>query len=198
MSKYKTCIDCNQTLSLDSFYKRANSKDGKDMRCKECRKASTKADYQKHAEKRKNAARLRTATNPQYSIEYRKRTREHRLQYNREWYQNNKEYAAQYQYGYRYVNREQARNLVARRRTRRQENGVYHILPKELKRLYASPCFYCGSKTSIHADHIIPISKGGRHSIGNLVPACSSCNLSKNDKFLTIWKYRGAYAYFGI
>jgi len=32
-------------------------------------------------------------------------------------------------------------------------------------------------------DHVIPISKGGRNSRGNLVIACVSCNLEKSDKF---------------
>jgi len=190
MSKYKTCLDCKQTLSLDAFYKRADSKDGKDMRCTACRKATTQADYKKHAEKRKATAKQNRKDNPTYIIDYRLKNREKRLAYNRDWYQQNKEHAADYQYGYRFVNREQARNLVAIRRSRRRDNGIYVILPKELKRLYLSACFYCGSRNSIQMDHVIPIARGGRHSIGNLVPACSSCNQSKKDKFLVFWKHK--------
>ena len=74
------------------------------------------------------------------------------------------------------------------RRLRKLSNGVFNISIKELKRLYSSPCIYCGSNNSIQADHVIPISKGGVHSIGNLVPACSRCNQSKSNKFLSQWK----------
>lgn len=51
-------------------------------------------------------------------------------------------------------------------------------------------CYYC--KTTIegikcHIDHVLPISRGGAHSIENLCVSCSKCNLSKNDSLLTEW-----------
>lgn len=74
------------------------------------------------------------------------------------------------------------------RRLKKLSNGVFIISAKELKKLYSSPCIYCGSKNSIQADHVIPISKGGVHSVGNLVPACRKCNQSKSNKLLSQWK----------
>ncbi len=62
------------------------------------------------------------------------------------------------------------------------------ITRKEFIRLAASPCFYCGSSKDLTLDHIIPLSRGGRHSIGNLVSACNICNATKNAKFITEWK----------
>ena len=35
---------------------------------------------------------------------------------------------------------------------------------------------------------IMPIIRGGRHSIGNLLPACGSCNSSKGAKLLVEWR----------
>ena len=49
-------------------------------------------------------------------------------------------------------------------------------------------CAYCGSKDKIEMDHVVPLSKGGRHAIGNLLPACFSCNRSKRARFLSEWK----------
>lgn len=41
-------------------------------------------------------------------------------------------------------------------------------------------CVYCGDAESpLTADHVIPPSRGGDDSIGNLVPACYSCNGAK-------------------
>ena len=44
-------------------------------------------------------------------------------------------------------------------------------------------CYYCGKPFTTTApatiDHVIPISKGGRHSPENIVAACRSCNSKK-------------------
>lgn len=39
-------------------------------------------------------------------------------------------------------------------------------------------------------DHVVPLSRGGRHSIGNILPACESCNLSKHASYLVEWRRR--------
>jgi len=50
---------------------------------------------------------------------------------------------------------------------------------REHKRL----CFYCKEpKTPLTMDHVIPLSKGGRHDKVNVVPACGSCNSKKSTK----------------
>lgn len=61
------------------------------------------------------------------------------------------------------------------------------ITRKEFLRLSRTPCFYCGSKNNLTLDHIVPLSRGGRHSIGNLVSACNMCNATKNARFITEW-----------
>lgn len=59
---------------------------------------------------------------------------------------------------------------------------------KEIKKLYSSPCIYCGSKKNISLDHVIPLARGGRHCKGNVAPACLSCNSSKKNKTIQEWK----------
>jgi 5-methylcytosine-specific restriction endonuclease McrA len=53
---------------------------------------------------------------------------------------------------------------------------------------YDHRCAYCGNKfENLTMDHVIPLSKGGRHEIDNIVPACRFCNGSKHNKPLLIW-----------
>lgn len=42
-------------------------------------------------------------------------------------------------------------------------------------------CVYCGAPRDLTLDHVIPKSKGGQTSWGNLVTACKSCNSKKGD-----------------
>jgi len=49
-------------------------------------------------------------------------------------------------------------------------------------------CAYCGERKPLTRDHVIPLSRGGRNAIGNLVPACGSCNYSKGQKLLVEWR----------
>lgn len=49
------------------------------------------------------------------------------------------------------------------------------------------PCRYCGTPTARSVDHVRPTSKGGTHRLSNLVPACMSCNLAKNDRTPGQW-----------
>ena len=44
-------------------------------------------------------------------------------------------------------------------------------------------CQYCGEKAE-NIDHVIPRTKGGRHTWDNLVAACRKCNSRKADKTL--------------
>ncbi len=44
-------------------------------------------------------------------------------------------------------------------------------------------CYWCEcALTEIHIDHYVPLSKGGKHTISNLVVSCPSCNLRKGSK----------------
>lgn len=43
-------------------------------------------------------------------------------------------------------------------------------------------CQYCGSRTNLTVDHVIPRSKGGGSSWENIVAACAPCNRRKGDR----------------
>ncbi len=52
---------------------------------------------------------------------------------------------------------------------------------------YGGRCAYC-SRPATTQDHVVPLSRGGRHEIANVVPACKSCNSSKRDKLVSEWQ----------
>ena len=45
-------------------------------------------------------------------------------------------------------------------------------------------CQYCGDKSNLTFDHILPKSKGGKTTWDNVITACSDCNTSKGNKTL--------------
>jgi 5-methylcytosine-specific restriction endonuclease McrA len=73
-----------------------------------------------------------------------------------------------------------------KRRQRIRENGLFLVTQEDAKKLLSNMCFYCGGPSE-HIDHVVPIARGGSHSIGNLVGACQKCNQSKGSKFITEW-----------
>ena len=51
-------------------------------------------------------------------------------------------------------------------------------------------CHWCGNRvvtTNCHTDHVVPLSKGGAHSIDNLCVSCSRCNQAKHAKLPEAW-----------
>ena len=45
-------------------------------------------------------------------------------------------------------------------------------------------CRYCGTRSGLTVDHVVPLSKGGKWVWENLVTACSKCNGKKGSKSL--------------
>ena len=53
---------------------------------------------------------------------------------------------------------------------------------REVLRRDKHTCQYCGSTKQLTLDHIIPRSKGGKHTWDNVVIACERCNSRKGDR----------------
>ena len=50
---------------------------------------------------------------------------------------------------------------------------------------------YCGdTERPLQRDCVLPISRGGRYTLGNVVPACRPCNTSKCNDEVTSWLRR--------
>jgi hypothetical protein len=60
-----------------------------------------------------------------------------------------------------------------------------------LKAAWGGGCAYCGApEESVQRDCVLPISRGGRYTLENVVPACRSCNASKCNHEVTDWLRR--------
>ena len=53
---------------------------------------------------------------------------------------------------------------------------------KELLERYDNKCLACGSTDRLTADHVLPLSKGGRNTIDNIQILCYSCNSRKRTR----------------
>jgi 5-methylcytosine-specific restriction endonuclease McrA len=52
-------------------------------------------------------------------------------------------------------------------------------------------CAYCGvTDEALQRDCVLPLSRGGRYTLDNIVPACRSCNTSKCNDEVTGWLRR--------
>lgn len=67
-------------------------------------------------------------------------------------------------------------------------SGVTPRQWKDRLQAFGGRCVYCQRRRKLQVDHVIPIGRGGRHEIQNVVPACRSCNSSKKDRLLHEWR----------
>lgn len=176
----KTCTKCHQTFPVDNFYNTAS-------KCKPCHKAYTLAWQKANPDKVRKY--MKTANKNSWQKQkqdkdyllkkqlYRQETREKRIERAKVWNKNNK---------LKYYN-----NIRVSKIKRKAEltGKTFVILERELKALYASSCAFCGSIDGITMDHIIPVSRGGNHSIGNIQPLCKKCNSRKKARLVSEYKY---------
>ena len=49
--------------------------------------------------------------------------------------------------------------------------------------MFGNKCWICGGPFQ-EIDHVIPLAKGGLHTLSNLRPSCTYCNRSKGTKLI--------------
>ncbi len=177
MEQSKACSRCKQVKSTSEFGKHTKQKDGLYSQCFSCRRQA-RAEY-----RARNVETIKAEQRNAYL-----KNRDQRIAYATNWVNNNKDRHKTFASNWKHNNKLAVSASARKRRARLKENGIFLITVKEIKRLYSSTCFYCGSNKQITIDHVIAIARGGTDGIGNLVPACKSCNSKKRD--LTIMEWR--------
>ena len=85
------------------------------------------------------------------------------------------------------------RARATRRRAGRMARADNDLTPAEwiaIRDAWAC-CAYCGETAkTMQKDCVQPLSRGGRYTLENVVPACGSCNASKSNDEVTSWLRR--------
>lgn len=194
----KRCTRCLEWKERSEFYRDRSKLDGLKSHCKPCHE-QYKREYRTRVRLQALAHFRRT-----YRYAWQRRTPAIRAVDNaglRRWQANN--LARRRAHITHYLRHWHARNRgtnpgwyqdtphipTALRQTHRAEAAdapVNHLSPAEWNWLldaYDHHCAYCG-KTShqLSPDHVIPLSKGGHNTLGNVVPACRTCNIRKGAR----------------
>jgi len=140
---------------------------------RETNKEKAKVEWKKYYEKNKlqlcQSHREHHKNNPQVRKEYNQTQRR-------------KDIAKTYRKSER--GRVSERNMKHKRRTLTKQGDVTTEQLLTLKNT-AKTCFYCDCDLTIvkaHIDHLVPLARGGEHTISNLVMACATCNTRKGAK----------------
>lgn len=187
----KTCTKCGETKDVSAFSKDACAKDGLQCHCKACHAQENARWRQDHREEQ-----------AQYQAQYRQDHREEKARYDAQWRQTHPRYGAQrmaqrrlyhpqYDAQWKKDNRDKCRAAWHRHRARKLENGGTHTSADIQRQGQAQKwlCWWCGKSCEAehHADHLVPLSRGGHNDISNIVISCPHCNLSKNNKLPEEW-----------
>jgi 5-methylcytosine-specific restriction endonuclease McrA len=82
------------------------------------------------------------------------------------------------------------RQKSKRRKAVMRESVGIQLKGEQIRRRFAEfdhCCAYCGVAGDLHIEHVVPISKGGTHALGNVIPACQRCNFSKAANYVEAW-----------
>jgi 5-methylcytosine-specific restriction endonuclease McrA len=157
----KTCNLCREDKPSEAFSKCSAREDGLQNYCKLCASDKRKARYEANKEAEREQ--------------------------NRKWFQDNRPWERperkEYLRAWMDENRERSNYTKALRKHKIRAGGGSIDLVDWLALCdeYGNKCLRCG-KPEVTMDHVVPISKGGAHSIDNLQPLCGSCNSSKGAR----------------
>lgn len=195
----KYCRTCSTEKQLSEFNNRKSSADGLTPNCKDCARASMKIWYEKNKSKRSEYNKLWNINN-----------KEKRYALTRKWKKENPEKisrAGKLRYdscreeiikAVKAYGAENPEKLSAHSRNRRsrKRNAEGTHAAADILRIFDHQrglCANCHSRLfksgakKYHADHIVPLARGGSNWPSNLQCLCPSCNLSKHAKDPIDW-----------
>ena len=144
------------------------------MSTPEARRRAQERFHERHPGYRAEAMKRYRARNPEKAAEHTRRyastqeAKAMKAERNRRW---------------RERNPERVRELSRDYQRRRSAAVVGNLAELEawMRVVEGDPCSYCGAVGG-EIEHVVPLSRGGSHSVDNLAGACKSCNSSKHAR----------------
>lgn len=181
----KTCTKCGEAKDLSFFNKQKAGKFGVNSWCRPCFKIYNRKYRAENLDRERSRSRKWANENKDKIIAAIYADRKRRPEHFREYFKKR-----------RRENTENIKAIDKRRRAKRlakidgDELSFGAVDWKQLMSEHDYRCFYCGKRSFLTQDHIEPLSRGGSHTYGNILPACGPCNNSKNASTLEEWMQR--------
>lgn len=188
----RTCAQCGVRLAPDAHRQRLYCGKSCKWRADRARMGDgRRAYFEAYREDNREKAKA-------YAKAYRKANPDIVRLRNRAWYEANRERAIEANRRWRDENpsafADQVRQTQAVRRIRKVAGDVRRVSRADwvaLCRRFGGCCAYCGREAKLTMDHVVPLCRGGRHALGNILPACAWCNASKGRLLLVEWRKKG-------
>jgi len=205
----KTCTKCKITKELSEYYFRKDNNKYREV-CKDCFNVSMKNKRDSNIEYYREKARDDYYNNKEKhqksSKKYREENKEELAVKNKAYRKKNKIELERKHKIYRVKNRDKICKRMRIYSKKNMDSSRFHGSLRRAKKLSSSDgsitksglislrekqnykCYSCGnhldfnSKNKVHLDHHIPLSKGGTHTLGNVVYLCKHCNVTKHNK----------------
>ena len=199
----RPCVRCNELLPISGFYEHVLKRGG--GLCKKC----LQDDGKRYRESAKGKVTKRAWENSPQGEAYRRRQR---IRW-KDRYRNDPEFREKIlaRDRERYHREDKARNnakmrewkktpkgrkstTIQQQKRRARKAAVVHDLTAEqwesTLEYFGYQCAYCGQKEDLEQDHFVPLCMGGGYTVGNIIPACPSCNSSKGGGDPNVWCQR--------
>jgi hypothetical protein len=184
----KTCPRCNQSHPpVGNFYRSGKSPDGYTGYCIPCTKAAAVAWQKSLPEDRRRSKNKADWERRKRDPEQRRRAAEYQKRYAVE----NPEKMRAWQQAYKDRDPERRRqmnavhNNHARAKRLGLESNFKWIDWCEVLEAFENRCAFCGTgQVLLDMEHVVPLTKRGANTVGNVVPACRPCNAQKSGRSL--------------
>jgi hypothetical protein len=184
----KVCSKCGESLpKTHEYFRKINKPCLFRSNCRACdREYTTKIRTEKR-EQVYEATRLWRENNKEkvkfHNQKYKAENPQYFKDYYQKHYEENKPKEKVRHSKYRLNNKEKENFNQGRRKTRLKGLPINFSLEnwKQTMKHFDNKCAYCGEKAKLSRDHFIALSKGGEYTGNNIIPACISCNCSKQE-----------------